>query len=239
MVHALIVDDEVAAAENMRALIASHQLSVATAHSLLEARRQILLHKPDLVLLDLQLPDGSGLELFDDPGLLAGSEVVLVTGHASIDTSIQALRLGAADYLVKPVAPKQLQAVLLRFMPPQALQAEVSEMEAELDEYGRFGRLWGRAASMRRVYRQISRVAGIGVTVFVTGESGTGKELVAQTVHELSRRRRQPFLAINCGGISPNRSEIFGHEKAASPAPSGSTRASSSGPAGTRCSWTK
>jgi DNA-binding NtrC family response regulator len=141
--------------------------------------------------------------------------VVLITGHASLDTSIQALRLGAADYLVKPVSPKQLHGILSRVMRPSALKAELQSMTAKWKDTGTFGHLWGRSAPMQRIYEQISRVAGTAVTVFCTGESGTGKELVAKTVHELSRRRKRPFLAINCGAISPNliESELFGHEK--------------------------
>jgi DNA-binding NtrC family response regulator len=215
MPHALIVDDDVDAASTLRDLIAGKQFTVATAHTLRDANRQIALQQPDVVLLDLQLPDGSGMDLFNDPALVANSEIVLITGHASLETSIQALRLGAADYLVKPINLRQLQGVLSRVMKPSALKAEVAGLAAQLDDSGHFGHLWGRTQAMKRVYEQISRVAGTGVTVFITGESGTGKEVVAQTVHELSRRRKQPFLPVNCGAISPNliESEIFGHEK--------------------------
>jgi DNA-binding NtrC family response regulator len=215
MTHALIVDDDVDSAATLRDLVGSEQFTVALAHSLFDARRQIALQPPDIVLLDLQLPDGSGMDLFADSQLVANSEIVLITGHASLETSIQALRLGAADYLVKPINLRQLQGVLSRFMKPAALKAEVENLSANVAESGNFGHLWGRAPSMLRVYQQISRVAGTGVTVLVTGESGTGKELVAQTVHDLSRRRKQPFLAVNCGAISPQliESEIFGHEK--------------------------
>ena len=215
MSHALIVDDDVDAAAMLAALIAGEKFTVASAHTLAEARRQIVLHPPDIVLLDLQLPDGNGMELFADTELISRSEIVLITGHASLETSIQALRLGAADYLVKPVHLKQLQGILSRVTPPATLRAEVDTLAAQLAKKGHFGGLWGRSAPMMRVYQQISRVAGTGVTVLVTGESGTGKEVVAQTVHDLSRRRKRPFLAINCGAVSPNliESEIFGHEK--------------------------
>jgi len=213
--HALIVDDDVDSAQSLKDLVAAEQLTVAVAHSLRDARRQIALQQPDIVLLDLQLPDGSGMDLFADTQLLANSEVVLVTGHASLETSIQALRLGAADYLVKPINLRQLQGVLSRFMKPAALQAEVDDLTAQVASSGHFGLLWGREPNMLSLYRQISRVAATGVTVFITGESGSGKEVVAQTLHDLSRRRKQPFLAVNCGAVSPNliESEIFGHEK--------------------------
>jgi DNA-binding NtrC family response regulator len=215
MSHALIVEDDADAAQMMAALVASDNFTVATAHNLGDARRQLALQPPDIVLLDLQLPDGNGMSLFDDPELLSQSEVVLITGHASLDTSIQALRLGAADYLVKPVSPKQLHGILSRVMRPSALKAELATMSAKWKDTGTFGHLWGRSLPMQRVYEQISRVAGTAVTVFITGESGTGKELVARTAHDLSRRRKRPFIAVNCGAISPNliESELFGHEK--------------------------
>ena len=215
MTHTLVVDDDVDSASMLGELLALEGLSVATAHSLRDARKQMALQTPDLVLLDLQLPDGNGMDLFADPELLSNSEVVLITGHASLDTSILALRLGAADYLVKPINLKHLQGILSRVTKPAVLKAEVADLTATLAATGSFGQLWGRSPSMQRVYEQISRVAGTGVTVFVTGESGTGKEVVAQTIHDLSRRRKMPFLGVNCGAISPNliESEIFGHEK--------------------------
>lgn len=215
MTHALIVDDDFDSVSSLQALIADEKFTVSVAHTLRDARRHIALQQPDIVLLDLQLPDGNGMDLFSDPELVANSEIVLITGHASLETSIQALRLGAADYLVKPINLRQLQGVLSRFMKPSALQAEVADLNANLAQTGHFGHLWGRTEPMQRVYEQISRVAGTGVSVFVNGESGTGKELVAQSVHDLSRRRKRPFLAVNCGAISPNliESEIFGHEK--------------------------
>lgn len=215
MHHALIVEDDVDAAQMMAALVATENFTVATAHTLGDARRQIVLQKPDIVLLDLQLPDGNGLDLFDDPELVAQSEVVLITGHASLDTSIQALRLGVADYLLKPVSAKQLNGILSRVMPPSALKSELATMNAQWKERGNFGHLWGRSSAMQLVYQQISRVAGTAVPVFITGESGTGKELVARTVHDLSRRRKRAFVPVNCGALSPNlmESELFGHER--------------------------
>jgi DNA-binding NtrC family response regulator len=215
MGHALIVEDDIDSAQMMAALIASEHFTVATAHNLHEARRQLALQHPDLVLLDLRLPDGSGMDLFQEADLVGHSEVVLITGHASLETSIQALRFGAADYLVKPIRPQQIQSILSRLMPPAKIKAEIATLRKAWEHTGHFGELWGTSDSMQRVYEQISRVAGTSVSVLISGESGTGKEVVARTVHELSRRRKQPFLAVNCGAISPNliESEMFGHEK--------------------------
>jgi two-component system response regulator AtoC len=215
MGHALIVEDDPDSARMMAAMVTTEGYSAATAHSLRDARRQLALQPPDLVLLDLRLPDGSGMTLLDDHALLGNSEVVLMTGHASLETSIQALRYGAADYLIKPVSARQLQGILSRVMKPSVLQAEVDGLLDELMRSGRFGRMVGKSEPMQLVYEQIARVAGTSVTVFITGESGTGKELVARTVHDLSRRRSRPFLAVNCGAIAPAliESEIFGHEQ--------------------------
>ncbi|MEY4563168.1 MAG: hypothetical protein RLZZ618_2445 [Pseudomonadota bacterium] len=215
MPHALVVDDEPDSAETTAMLIATEGFTVATAGSLRDARRQLALQEPDIVLLDLNLPDGNGMELFQDAKAMPNTEIVLVTGHASLETSIQALRLGAADYLVKPMSLKQLKGVLSRVTRPAALKAEAQDLHEGLEKSGHFGALWGRSQVMRRVYQQIERVSGTSVTVFITGESGSGKEVVARTVHDLSRRRTKPFLAVNCGAISPHliESEIFGHEK--------------------------
>lgn len=219
MNHVLIVDDDTDSATTLRELVRADHFSVAVAHTLRDARRQIALQPPDLVLLDMLLPDGNGLDLFSDSQLVSESEIVLVTGHASLDSSIEAMRLGAADYLVKPIAMKQLQRVLSRCdNRPDAGGGKAQPAAAPRDpdaESGRFGLLWGRSPAMRRVYEQIYRVAPTSVTVLITGESGSGKELVAQTVHAFSRRQTGPFLAVNCGAISPHlmESEIFGHEK--------------------------
>ena len=219
MGHALIVEDDLDSARMLADLITTEGYSAATAQSLRDARRQLVLQPPDLVLLDLGLPDGSGMSLLDEHALIGNSEVVLMTGHASLETSIQALRHGAVDYLIKPVSARHLQCILSRVMKPPVLQAEVDGLLDGMQRNGRFGPMVGRCAPMKLVYEQIARVSGTSVTVFITGESGTGKELVARTVHDLSRRRARPFLAVNCGAISPNliESEIFGHEQGAFP----------------------
>jgi DNA-binding NtrC family response regulator len=215
MPHALIVEDDTDSARMMAALVTNEGFSVATAPTLGEARQQLALRSPDLLLLDLQLPDGSGMTLLDERELLGGTEVVLMTGHATLDTSIQGLRYGVADYLIKPVSARQLQSILSRVSRPDVLRAEFDSLTQDLRRSGRFGRLVGNSDAMKLVYEQIGRVAGTSVTVLVTGESGSGKEMAARTVHDMSRRRARPFLAVNCGAISPNlmESEIFGHEK--------------------------
>ena len=108
----LIVEDDPDTARAMAALIAMEKFTVATAHTLRDAKRQLALQPPDIVLLDLELPDGSGMDLFDEPQLIDRSEIVLITGHASLETSVQALRLGAADYLTKPINIEEFNAAI-------------------------------------------------------------------------------------------------------------------------------
>lgn len=216
MPHTLIVEDDPDAADMLAELIKGEGFTTATAHTLADARQKLVLREPDLVLLDLVLPDGSGMDLFADKlEAFAGTEVVMITGHASLDTSIQALRLGATDYLVKPINFRHLKNILSRVTSPSDLAKRIATFEKDASDIGRFGSLWGRSRAMREIYHQISRVARTSVSVLVTGSSGAGKEVVAQAIHELSRRRERAFLAVNCGAISPQliESEVFGHEK--------------------------
>jgi DNA-binding NtrC family response regulator len=141
--------------------------------------------------------------------------VVVITGHASVETAVEALRRGATDYLTKPVDLARLKAILANVARTRELQAEIGTLRGELRKLGRFGPLVGASAAMGAVYDLIARVAPTDATVCIVGESGTGKEVVAQAVHELSRRRREPFVPVNCGAVSPNliESTLFGHEK--------------------------
>jgi DNA-binding NtrC family response regulator len=215
MPHALIVDDDGDTLNALAELVRLEGFSADTANSLQQARISIGRKRPDIVLLDLTLPDGEGMELFEDIESRENTQIVLITGNASIETSIKALRLGATDYLIKPVNFKQLKNILARVSRPADLKNEIHVLRDELRRLGRFGHLLGNSAAMQVVYDQISRVAPTVATVLITGESGTGKEVVAQTLHDLSNRHKFPFLAVNCGAISPQliESEMFGHEK--------------------------
>jgi DNA-binding NtrC family response regulator len=212
--HALIVEDDANSAAMLAEVVTAEGYSTATAGSLRDARRQLSFRPPDVVLLDLTLPDGSGMDLFDSIDR-EDCEIVLITGHASIETSIQALRLGASDYLLKPLNVDRLRAVLARAVGASETRGQLSAQQDLVASEGRFGRLWGRSEPMQEIYRQIARVAPTAVTALITGESGTGKEVVAHTIHDLSKRAKAPFLAVNCGAISPQliESELFGHEK--------------------------
>jgi DNA-binding NtrC family response regulator len=215
MPHILIVDDDVDALQTLAKLVELEGFTTDAAANLQQAREFMARKRPDVVLLDLVLPDGDGMELFQDMESRANTEIVLITGHASIETSVQALRLGAADYLIKPINMRQLKGVLSRVARPTELKEEIHNLRDELRRLGRFGSMLGSSSAMQNVYDQINRVAPTAATVLIVGQSGTGKELAARTLHDLSRRHKEAFLAVNCGAISPQliESEMFGHEK--------------------------
>ena len=213
MPKALVVDDDSNSLSAIAALVTREGFTTTTASDLREARRALQVEAPDILLVDVQLPDGSGLDLLNErpPSV----DVVLITGHATVDTAVTALRLGAADYLTKPVDVPRLKAVLANVVSARDLRGQVAELRAELRQLGRFGSMIGASLVMQRIYDLVARVSSSDATVLVTGESGTGKELVAETLHRLSRRSAKAFVAINCGAISPTliESELFGHER--------------------------
>lgn len=210
MPHLLIVDDDDAIRETLAELGRDSGFSVALAASVKDAFIQLERQAPDLVLTDVRLPGGNGMDIFKNVAA-ASAEVVVMTGHGTVDYAVQALRLGATDFLVKPICMERLNAILKRVVANAG--GDLPGMPFE--EAGRFGKLYGASDCMTALYRQIGRVAPTNVTTLLIGESGTGKELAAHAIHELSTRRQRPFIAVNCGAISPNliESEMFGHER--------------------------
>ena len=215
MPQVLLIDDDPEALAWMNEFISGQGYSVSTVNSLRTARIQLTRSRPELILTDLMLPDGQGIELINEFEEGESPELVVVTGHASVESAVDALRLGATDYLVKPVDIERLRGILQRVPKAEHYREEIGELRNELLRMGRFGHIMGNSPAMRRVYDQITRVAPTSASVLLTGESGTGKEVAAQTIHDLSRRKRQPFLPLNCGAVSPQlvESELFGHEK--------------------------
>jgi len=211
----LLVDDELSHLEAMQALVEHQGFETRTARSLADAKGALEAENFDLLITDLQLPDGTSLDLLPLVEQQPGMDLVLVTGHASVDTAVRAMRGGAADYLTKPIDIRRLEKVLANVQRAARLRGQVGALREELRELGRFGRLIGASGPMQSIYDQILKVAPTEATVFVSGETGTGKELVAETLHELSARTDGPFVPLNCGAISPNliESELFGHEK--------------------------
>lgn len=171
----------------------------------------------DVVLLDLQLPDADGLELLaESPDLASNSSVIVVTADGSINRAIGAMRLGAYDFLVKPLAPERLATSVRNAFERRSLAQEVVAVRS-LTGRDRFQGFIGASHLMQAVYRAIENVADSKATVFIGGESGTGKEVAAEAIHRAGRRRERAFVALNCGAIPENllESELFGHVRGA------------------------
>jgi len=213
--RALIVDDDPEIREGLAEVVGLEGFETTTAASLSEARQRLAKTRPDVVLADLMLPDGKGLDLLEAVEDGPRPQVVLITGNATVETAVEALRTGARDYLTKPVDVPRLKAILANVSRTLAMQEEIGTLRGQLRQLGRFGPMIGNSAPMQRVYDLIARVAPTEAGVLVVGESGTGKELVAQTLHELGSRRKGPFLPVNCGAVPSNliESELFGHER--------------------------
>ncbi len=211
----LIVEDDTDFRSSVASLVGRDGYRTREVGTLARAREAMAEAAPDVVLLDLSLPDGDGLELLADEELGARSEFVIMTGDAALESAVAALREGALDYLPKPVDRARLQTILTNVARTRGLKHELDSLRGELRELGRFGPMVGRSKAMQQIYDLVTRVAPTESTVFVTGESGTGKELVAETVHRLSPRKDEPFLALNCGAMTESliESELFGHEK--------------------------
>ncbi len=216
MPHALIVDDDKDTRTALAELVEAQGFTVASAGRLEEARSKSEEQIPDVVLVDLVLPDGDGMELLKawaDNG--HDTDVVLITGHASVDTAVKALREGATDYLIKPLDFSRLESVLANIARTRELKGEIADLRRELRCLGRFGDLVGVSDAIQKVFDLVDRVAPTDASVLLTGESGTGKELVAATIHRLSARRKGPFVPLNCSATSASlvESELFGHER--------------------------
>jgi len=215
MPHALLVDDDVNFVLGLAEVVGREGFTTKTATSLKEARNEIGKAVPDVLLIDLHLPDGSGIDVVKELEESPGPEIVLITGHGTIETAVEAMRHGASDYLVKPVDFARVRMVLANVARTRELKQQIGSLRGELRKLGRFGPLIGASPQMQKVYDLIGKVAPTEATILVLGVTGTGKELVAETVHSLSRRHKEPFLPINCGAVSPTliESELFGHER--------------------------
>jgi two-component system nitrogen regulation response regulator GlnG len=214
----LVIDDEPSILHFFRRAFQEPGTTLLTALSAAEGLEKVTSGHPDVVILDINLPDASGLETFQgihqiDPRI----PVIFITGHGTTATAIEAMRLGAYEYLLKPLELDQLSDLverafeISRLMRVPAVIPEGGEAQEDSDA------LLGRCPAMQEVFKAIGRVAPQDVTVLILGESGTGKELVARAIYHYSHRNKGPFLAINCAAIPENllESELFGHEKGA------------------------
>jgi len=210
----LLVEDEIEDRDDLAKMIADHGCVVKTASSLAEAREILGASPPQMVLSAVHLQDGSGVDLLRDLEATPQIEVVLTASDPDLESAIAAVRLGALDFLRKPILKDDVKRVLAAGLGGLSHQPwHVESFDA--DRVIRLGDLIIVSPIMHRVFHRIERVAPTDVTVMIVGASGTGKELIAHAVHQLSSRKDGPFLAVNCGAIAPSviESELFGHER--------------------------
>ena len=215
----LVVDDDPATRDGLTALLETWGYSASSTADGKTALKLCAKELPQAVVTDLMMPGMNGIEFIE--GLREQVQqvaVVMMTGQATVETAVQAIKLGAYDYLTKPLEPEKFRAVLERGLKQVALAREAGALRQKLESpLGSYGGLIGKSPPMRELYQQLSQIAATDAAVLVSGESGTGKELVAHTLHDLSPRREGSFLALNCAAISATlmESELFGHEKGA------------------------
>ena len=214
----LVIDDEPSIQHAFTRAFRDTDVQVSLAANAAEALTRCREVAPDVVVLDVHLPDATGLETYLRLRELdARVPVILITGHGTTDLAIQAISEGAFEYLLKPLDLAELRAVIDRAIRASRLMREPAALP-EVETVPETGdALIGRCPAMQEVYKAIGRVAKQDVTVLIRGESGTGKELVARAVYQHSKRADKPFMAINCAAIPDNllESELFGHEKGA------------------------
>jgi two-component system nitrogen regulation response regulator GlnG len=214
----LLIDDEPAIQHAFRKAFHPPEFDTITARTAAEGLSLLAERHPDVVVLDVHLPDATGLQTVDRIAQAdARTPVILITGHGTTELAIEAMKRGAFDYLLKPLAYDQLRELVARacassrLMNVPTVVAEGAAPPAEADA------LIGHCPAMQEVFKAVGRVAATSATVLVLGESGTGKELVARAIYQHSKRADKPFLAVNCGALPEPllESELFGHEKGA------------------------
>jgi DNA-binding NtrC family response regulator len=218
MTRVLIADDDRDSCHALSALLASWGYEVVEAMDGGAALDRAIAFRPSLIITDLVMPGMDGLALLKALRVeLPASTVIVLTGHATIETAVSAMRDGAYDYLTKPVDLRRLRALVDKALEQSDVLREVTLLRRQLVGTQAMGTLIGASGPMQEIYRTIEQAASTSAPVLISGESGTGKELAARTIHSLSTRGKGPFVAINCGAIPETllESELFGHERGA------------------------
>ncbi|UCD80318.1 MAG: sigma-54-dependent Fis family transcriptional regulator [Desulfobacterales bacterium] len=214
MKKTLIVDDDRNILTTLEVYLEDKGFEVSTATSGAKGLALFQQERPDLVLLDMRLPDHDGLDVLKE--IIASgirTQVLMITAYASIETAVSAVKMGAFDYLPKPFVPGQLDLVLERLKRFDSLEEEVAKLRGIFSEGG----ILTRNRKMRRILQTARQAAESNAIILISGESGTGKELIATSIHENSERDDKPFIKLNCAAIPADllESELFGHEKGA------------------------
>ncbi|HEV2273661.1 MAG TPA: sigma-54 dependent transcriptional regulator [Acidobacteriaceae bacterium] len=214
----LIVEDELHALAGLAELISGWGYRTETARDGVEGLEKAMEWAPGIVVTDLKMPRMDGLELLTRLGeMQLKLSVVVLTAQGSVERAVEAMKMGAYDFIQKPIDPTRLKTILGNASRQRDTERELEVTRRKLRDTGFLGSMVGNSKKMQEMFAMIERVAPSNVSVLITGESGTGKELVARTLHQLSPRRSKAFVAVNCAAIPETliESEIFGHEKGA------------------------
>lgn len=214
----LIIDDEQSIRDIFSLLLEEKGYLVETAETGRDGLSRARKFLPDAILLDMNLPDTTGIEVLSKiKKSLPRTEVIIITAFGTIKNAIEATKMGAYDYLEKPVDNDELLLLISRALEVKRLLREVEELKSELSERYRFSNIIGTSSKMNSIFQLMEKIARVDGTVLITGESGTGKELVARAIHFNSPRKDGPFVVVNCGAIPRDliESEFFGHTKGA------------------------
>jgi DNA-binding NtrC family response regulator len=212
----LVVDDEANARNALAEILRDEGYRVETAADGFKALGKAAEEIPDLVLTDLKMPGMGGVELLEKVrGQHDDTVVVVMTAFGAVETALEAMKKGAADYLTKPLNMTELLLVLDREMERQRLRRETGSLRARLAERYRFENIIGDAPAMQAVFKTVAQVANSRASILISGESGTGKELVAAAIHQRSPRAKGPFVKLHCAALAETllESELFGHER--------------------------
>ena len=214
----MIVDDEMIIRESFVHWFRKYGHQVEAAASGFEALEKLDKTPFELLFVDIKMPGMNGIELLGKVKEgYPDTMVIIITAYGSIETAVDAMKMGAADYLLKPFKPETLSLVMEKVAHQRQLMSEYRYLKGRMDEITRFENIIGQAPAMQEIFDIIPEVAQSDTSVLITGETGTGKELVAKAIHAKSNRSHLPFITINCGAMPPTllESELFGHQKGA------------------------
>lgn len=216
LINILLIDDEEPVREALLLLLKNAGYRISGCGSGQAAHQLLASEQFDIVITDLFLPDVNGIDILKKVKALSPAiEVILITGHASAETAVRAMKEGAFDYITKPLNIEELRVIIEKAVEKQRLLSENVYLKKQLRDKYEFSNIIGSSPAMQRVFSRITKIIKTDSTVLILGESGTGKELIAKAIHSNGPRRDKPFIAVHCGAIPENllESELFGHTK--------------------------
>jgi len=214
----MVVEDDPIVRRSLVIALQKLQIPVLAVSSCRQASEEQLKEPADLIISDLQLPDGNGMELLKQfKQQNKAVEVIIITGFGTIESAVEAMKIGASNYLLKPFTSSQLELAIAQIGQQRELRNQNANLKDQLAQESEFSSLLFVSPEMSRVQKLIKQVAPTDATVLIEGESGTGKEVIARSLHENSLRKDKPYIKVNCAAVPENllESEFFGHEKGA------------------------